>query len=114
MNLFRARRLSATLHPTVPIHAPLVFDLIDRWQNRSIAQCTYHVVPPDGRIYPSRPANAAEAEERRNERFLITAPSLAPVVVQEDGSNAIFPMTLDLRRVLPPTPSSGATPEAVS
>ncbi len=39
---YRARRLSATLHPTVPVHTPLVFDIIDRWKERSIARCTYH------------------------------------------------------------------------
>ena len=104
---FRARRLSATLHPTVPIHAPLHFDLIDRWQNRSIAQCTYHVTPPDGRIYPSRPANKAEAEERRNERFHVSTPSVHSVAVPEDETNPMFPLTLDLRRV-PPSPVAQA------
>src|SRR5664279_517012 len=48
---YRARSLSATLHPTVPVHAPLVFNLIDCWRDRSIGQCAYHVVPPDGRLY---------------------------------------------------------------
>jgi len=33
---YRARRLSATLHPTIPVHTPLVFDLIDTWKERSI------------------------------------------------------------------------------
>ena len=57
------------LHPTVPVHAPLVFDIIDRWKERSIGRCIYHAAPPDGRVYTARPANAAEAEERRRERF---------------------------------------------
>ena len=60
---YRARQLSATLHPTVPVHAPLVFDIIDRWKERSIGRCTYHAGPPDGRVYTARPANAAEAED---------------------------------------------------
>ena len=60
---YRARQLSATLHPTIPVHAPLVFDLIDRWKERSIGRCTYHVGPPEGGIYTARPANAAEAED---------------------------------------------------
>src|ERR1019366_5455032 len=40
---FRARQLSAVLHPTVPVHAPLTFDIIDRWKERPIGRCTYHV-----------------------------------------------------------------------
>src|SRR6204780_2570906 len=47
---FRARQLSAVLHPTVPVHAPLTFDLIDRWNERSMGRCTYHVGSPGGRV----------------------------------------------------------------
>jgi uncharacterized protein (DUF2126 family)/transglutaminase-like putative cysteine protease len=94
---FRARRLSATLHPTVPVHAPLVFDLIDRLQNRSIGQCTYHVASPDGRLYSARPANSAEAGNRRMERFQIAPPEFIPMAAPEEEPNRIFPCTLDLR-----------------
>jgi uncharacterized protein (DUF2126 family)/transglutaminase-like putative cysteine protease len=102
---FRARRLSATLHPTVPVHAPLVFDLIDSWNERSIGQCIYHVEPPDGRQFTARPANAAEASERRLERFQITRPSPGPRTTLEIENNSIFPGTLDLR-VPPPSQNS--------
>ena len=68
---YRARRLSAALHPTIPVHAPLVFDLIDLWKERSVGRCTYHVGPPDGGIYTARPLNARDAEERRKARFQI-------------------------------------------
>jgi uncharacterized protein (DUF2126 family) len=98
---YRARKLSATLHPTVPVHAPLVFDLIDRLKERSIGQCTYHVGPPDGRIYSGRPLNASEAEERRRERFQVSAPALTPMPAPEDETNPIFPMTLDMRLPAP-------------
>jgi uncharacterized protein (DUF2126 family) len=100
---FRARRLSASLHPTVPVHAPLVFHLIDRMRGYSIGQCTYHVEPPDGRTYATRPVNAAEADGRRMERFQAARPALSPMAAPEDEGNEInplFPMTLDLR--LPP------------
>lgn len=93
---FRARSLSTALHPTVPVHAPLVFDLIDRWMERSIGRCTYHVERPDGRRYTTRPANAAEAEGRRLERFQATSPS-TDASIREDETNPIFPGTLDLR-----------------
>ena len=97
---FRARRLSASLHPTVPIHAPLVFHLIDRLRGCSIGQCTYHVGPPDGRSYRVRPVNAVEAENRRMERFQVATPELSPMAAPEEEINPHFPMTLDLR--MPP------------
>jgi uncharacterized protein (DUF2126 family) len=97
---FRARRLSASLHPTVPVHAPLVFHLIDCLRGCSIGQCTYHVGPPDGGSYAARPVNAAEAEGRRMERFKVHPPAPSPMAAPAEEINPLFPMTLDLR--LPP------------
>jgi uncharacterized protein (DUF2126 family) len=94
---YRARSLSTSLHPTVPVHAPLVFDLIDRWMERSIGECAYHVEPPDARQYTTRPTNAAEAEGRRLERFQVTTPLLGAAAIPDDETNPIFPGTLDLR-----------------
>ena len=94
---FRARRLSESLHPTIPVHAPLVFQLIDRLSGHSIGQCAYHVVPPDGGLYSARPVNAAEAETRRRERFQGSTPALTPIAAPEEEINPLFPMTLDLR-----------------
>jgi uncharacterized protein (DUF2126 family) len=99
---YRARRLSATLHPTIPVHTPLVFDIIDAWRGLSIGRCTYHAGAPDGRIYTSRPANANEAKDRRLARFQISTEIPHPMAAPEDETNPVFPMTLDLRR---PTPS---------
>ena len=98
---FRARRLSASLHPTIPVHTPLVFDIIDRFTQRSIGRCTYHVLPPDGRLYKARPANAAEAETRRAERFQQLTPPNEPLSAPEEETNPTFPMTLDLRMPAP-------------
>ncbi|WP_433972472.1 DUF2126 domain-containing protein [Tunturiibacter lichenicola] len=97
---YRARRLQATLHPTVPLHVPLVFDIIDCWKERSISRCSYHAVPPDGRMYTAPPANAAEAKERRLERFQTSDPPPGPIATPTEETNPIFPMTLDLR--MPP------------
>jgi uncharacterized protein (DUF2126 family)/transglutaminase-like putative cysteine protease len=102
---YRARSLSATLHPTIPVHAPLVFELIDSWMNRAIAQCAYHVAPPDGRVYTGRPADAAEAEKRRLERFQVISPSLTATIPPSEETNPVFPGTLDLR--VPPQGSQG-------
>jgi uncharacterized protein (DUF2126 family) len=94
---YRARQLSAVLHPTIPVHAPLVFDIVDRWKDRSIGRCIYHVEPPDGRIYTTRPGDATEAEDRRKERFQVEDPPRGPMAAAAEDSNPIFPMTLDLR-----------------
>jgi uncharacterized protein (DUF2126 family) len=94
---YRARQLSASLHPTIPVHAPLVFDLIDRWNERSIGRCIYHTKPPDGRIYTARPVNAKEAEDRRQERFQVSNDPPNLMTAPEDEINTHFPMTLDLR-----------------
>jgi len=94
---YRARRLSATLHPTVPVHSPLVFNVIDRLRGYSIAECTYYTGPPDGRLYPGRPTSAAEAESRRAERFQVAAAAHFPMAVPEEETNPLFPMTLDMR-----------------
>jgi uncharacterized protein (DUF2126 family) len=97
---YRARQLSAALHPTIPVHAPLIFDIIDRWKERSVGRCVYHVGSPDGRAYTARPVNAAEAADRRRQRFQKSDPTPGLIAAPEEETNPIFPMTLDLR--LPP------------
>jgi uncharacterized protein (DUF2126 family)/transglutaminase-like putative cysteine protease len=94
---YRARMLSASLHPTVPVHTPLVFDLIDTWNNHSMARCTYYSGPADGSLYPSRPADAAEAKARRLQRFQVSPPPTEPMATPKEEKNIVFPMTLDLR-----------------
>ncbi|MBE2222205.1 MAG: transglutaminase family protein [Anaerolineae bacterium] len=66
---YQAWRPPSSLHPTIGIHAPLVFDIVDLWNNRSIGGCQYHVVHPGGRDYEDIPLNANVAEARRISRF---------------------------------------------
>jgi len=101
---YRARRLSAALHPTIPVHTPLVFDLIDTWKNRSVARCTYFSGPPDGTVHTTKPRDAEEARARRSERFKIAEPPSEPMPSPAEEKNPIFPMTLDLRF---PSPAIG-------
>jgi uncharacterized protein (DUF2126 family)/transglutaminase-like putative cysteine protease len=94
---FRARKYSESLHPTVPVHVPLVFDIVDRWTDRSVGRCIYYAAPPTGEIYTQRPANATEAEQRRRERFQVVEPADEPMKLAEEEVNTNFPMTLDMR-----------------
>jgi uncharacterized protein (DUF2126 family) len=110
---YRAWQPTAALHPLIGVNAPLTFDLVDTWMQRSLGGCQYHVAHPGGRSYQTFPVNSFEAESRRLARFfrlghtpgsasmtggaLITSLPPAPLL-SAHSPNPEFPFTLDLRR----------------
>lgn len=121
---FRAWNPPSALHPTIGVDAPLVFDIVDSWNGRSVGGCTYFVSHPGGLSYESYPINSYEAESRRISRFWnfghtpeLPATTAIPFRVQQNVSrfvaqhkletvyaatrelvNEDYPLTLDLRR----------------
>ncbi len=117
---YRAWQPPSALHPTLGVDSPLVFDLVDTWNNQIIGGCTYHVSHPGGRAYETFPVNALEAESRRINRFRSTDYTPSPVtynpassritdfvphpamknekfIVVKEIKSPEFPYTLDLR-----------------
>ena len=109
----RCIRLSACM-------SPLVFDIIDTWNGRSIGGCTYHTAHPGGRSYDVFPVNAYAAETRRVSRFwdyghtpgVVQPPPevavsggffqnghpVGPMAPPIEERSPEYPYTLDLRR----------------
>ena len=95
---YRAWQPPNCLHPTIGVHVPLVFDVLDTWNEHSIGGCTYHPAHPGGLSYSSFPVNAYEAESRRLSRFFRHGHSPGKLKPLPAEPNPNFPFTLDLRR----------------
>jgi uncharacterized protein (DUF2126 family) len=117
---YRAWQPPSALHPTIGVNTPLVFDIIDTWNGRSIGGCVYYVAHPGGRNYDTFPVNSYEAESRQVSRFwdfghtpsaFIPSPAIAAIgrffqdnkipseaSIPEIDINEEYPYTLDMRR----------------
>jgi len=111
---YKAWQPPSSLHPTIGVHSPLVFDIIDLAAGRSIGGCTYRVSHPGGRNYDRFPVNANEADARRTSRFgtvghtagEVDVAGLAAEMARVHG----YPRTLDLRRPASLAPGAAANP----
>ncbi len=97
---FKAWTLPKGLHPTLKADGTLVIDVVDLWNHRVVAGCTFHVDHPAGRNYEQPPVNAFEAESRRSARFEAGGHTPGPLkrlpILVVDPE---FPHTLDVRGI---------------
>jgi len=66
---YRAWQPWSALHPTIGVDTPLVFDIVDTWNRRSMGGFTYFIAHPGGRAYDNFPINTLEAQSRRISRY---------------------------------------------
>ncbi len=95
---YRAWQPPQCLHPTIGPHVPLIFDIVDTWNGRSIGGCTYHVAHPGGLAYEKAPVNSFSAEARRGDRFQPFGHTPGPMTISEEPRSPERSYTLDLRR----------------
>jgi uncharacterized protein (DUF2126 family) len=98
---FKAWQPPSGLHPTIGVHTPLVFDILDTWNGRSIGGCTYYSGHPGGRHEETFPVNANEAESRRIARFRDIGHTPGRFEAPLEETSRDYPCTLDLRKAAP-------------
>ena len=94
---FKAWSPPSGLHPTIPSHNPLVFDVVDLFNRASLGGCTYYVAHPGGRSEDNFPVNAYAAEGRRIARFRLMGHTPGDIEAPPEEPAGEHPYTLDLR-----------------
>ncbi len=94
---YKAWKPPASLHPTLDVNNPLIFDIIDTWANRPIGGCRYYVSHPGGLAHATYPTNGLAAESRRIARFQPFGHSPGKRVQERPQRSLELPFVLDLR-----------------
>ncbi len=94
---YKAWAPPSALHPSIKVHTPLVIDVVDTLNHRSLGGCQYHVSHPGGRNYDTFPVNANEAEARRVARFMSHGHKQGRFKLRTEAPFRELPCTLDLR-----------------
>ncbi|MDF1756355.1 MAG: transglutaminase family protein [Verrucomicrobiales bacterium] len=90
---FKAWNPPSSMHPMIDAQSPLIFDVIDTWNRKSLGGIVYHVSHPGGLSYESFPVNSREAEARRRSRFWTegyTSGTIETAAVSVDGNVVEF------------------------
>ncbi|KND54113.1 Large protein containing transglutaminase-like domain [Candidatus Burkholderia verschuerenii] len=69
---YRAWQQSSSLHPTIGVHAPLTFDIVDTWDGTQHRRMPVSCRASGRAQLQTFPVNAYEAESRRRARFFAT------------------------------------------
>ena len=116
---YRAWHPPSALHPTIGIHHPLSFEVVDGWTSKAIGGARYHVAHPGGRAYDVLPVNALEAEARRQSRFddwtlVPQGPAFNQHPGDEPHDGRALPGPIAARAPRPATASAGLEPMVVT
>ena len=95
---YKAWNPPSALHPSIGVHAPVTFDIVDTWMHKSLGGCQYHVQHPGGSNPSTFPINSFEAESRRLTRFVRMGHTPGRMDVAAVNVGQEHPFTLDLRR----------------
>ena len=95
---YKAWNPPSALHPSIGVHAPVTFDIVDTWMHKSLGGCQYHVQHPGGSNPSTFPINSFEAESRRLTRFVRMGHTPGRMNVAAVSVGQEHPFTLDLRR----------------
>jgi uncharacterized protein (DUF2126 family) len=95
---YRARHYGDFEHPSVEVHSPLLFEIVDVRTQRSLGGCRYYVERPNGGGSDRFPVNQREAESRMLERFVPMGHTPGEVELPPLRLSGECPLTLDLRR----------------
>jgi len=98
---YKAWDQPSSLYGDLPATSPLVLELIDPVQRRSLGGCAWYNSHPGGRSFELMPINDEEAESRWKSLFVPRGQATGWVVTPERELATDFPHTLDLRRPKP-------------